>query len=68
MAGRERHTRRRRLTRRLAASRRCPVCGKRRYATLESAKLAMAKPGVSVRGAYLEHGWWHLTSKKGMKL
>lgn len=51
---------------------RCRVCGKCRYATRESAELAialMSAVGREEKRAYEAHGWWHVTSQpaRGMR-
>jgi hypothetical protein len=50
----------------LPDGRKCPVCGKSRFATERAAMVVIGLPGErrAETRAYLEHGWWHLTSDK----
>jgi hypothetical protein len=46
----------------------CETCGKHRYATAEAAekiiRLRQGQRGEQAEArAYLDHGWWHLTSQ-----
>lgn len=50
---------------------RCRVCGKRRYATQDAAEHVIRQRQEMRAGlqpveqrAYLDHGWWHTTSRE----
>lgn len=55
--------------RHLPDGRKCPRCGKFRFATEQAALnvIGLAGERRAEARAYLDHGWWHVTSDKGKR-